>query len=106
MNSTKIPIDLILERMAEDAEKAQQRASKASDVLLGELHYELGSTPYEIVYEEDRVKVKHYFRNENAENKLKTPLLVVYALINRETMLDLQPDRSVVKTFLQEGIDL
>jgi len=106
MTSTKIPIDLIMERMAEDAEKAQQRASKASDVLLGELNYELGSTPYEIVYEEDRVKVKHYFRNENAENKLKAPLLVVYALINRETMLDLQPDRSVVKTFLQEGIDL
>ncbi len=106
MNSTKIPIDLILERMAEDTEKAQKRASKASDVLLGELNYELGSTPHEIVYEEDRVKVKHYFRNENAENKLKVPLLVVYALINRETMLDLQPDRSVVKTFLQEGIDL
>ncbi len=106
MNSTRIPIDLILERMAEDAEKAQKRSSKASDVLLGELNYELGSTPYEIVYEEDRVRVKHYFRNENAENKLKTPLLVVYALINRETMLDLQPDRSVVKTFLQEGIDL
>jgi polyhydroxyalkanoate synthase len=106
MNSTRIPIDLILERMAEDAEKAQKRTSKASDVLLGELNYELGSTPYEIVYEEDRVRVKHYFRNENAENNLKTPLLVVYALINRETMLDLQPDRSVVKTFLQEGIDL
>ncbi len=106
MNSTKIPIDLIMARMAEDAEKAQKRVSKASDVLLGELNYELGLTPYEIVYEEDRVKLKHYFRNENAENKLKTPLLVVYALINRETMLDLQPDRSVVKTFLQEGIDL
>jgi len=106
MDTTKIPIDLILERMAEDAEKAQQRASRASDVLLSELNYQLGSTPYEIVYEEDRVKVKHYFRNENAETRLKAPLLVVYALINRETMLDLQPDRSVVKTFLQEGIDL
>ena len=101
MNSTKIPLDLILERMAEDAEKAQQRVSKASEVLQGQLNYELGSTPYEIVYEEDRVKVKHYSRNENAENKLKAPLLVVYALINRETMLDLQPDRSVVKTFLE-----
>ncbi len=106
MDTTKIPIDLIMERMAQDAEKAQQRASRASDVLLGELNYQLGSTPYECVYEEDRVKVKHYTRNENAENKLKVPLLVVYALINRETMLDLQPDRSVVKTFLQEGIDL
>jgi polyhydroxyalkanoate synthase len=106
MSSTKIPIDLILEKMAEDAEKAQQRVSKASEVLQGQLNTELATTPYEIVYEEDRVKVKHYSRNENAENKLKVPLLVVYALINRETMLDLQPDRSVVKTFLEGGIDL
>ncbi len=106
MTSTKIPIDLIMQRLAEDAEQTQKRLSRASDVLLSELNYQLGSTPYEIVYEEDRVKVKHYFRNENAESKLKAPLLVVYALINRETMLDLQPDRSVVKTFLEGGIDL
>lgn len=106
MNSTKIPIDLILERLADDADKVQKRVSKASDVLLGELNYELGSTPYEIVYEEDRVRLKHYSRNESAEDKPKTPLLMVYALINRETMLDLQPDRSVVKTFLEGGIDL
>lgn len=106
MSSTKIPIDLILEKMAEDAEKAQQRVSRASEVFQGQLNTDLASTPYEIVYEEDRVKLKHYFRNENAENKLKAPLLVVYALINRETMLDLQPDRSVVKTFLEGGIDL
>jgi polyhydroxyalkanoate synthase len=92
--------------MAEDAEQAQQRVSRASEVLQGQLNCEIASTPYEIVYEEDRVRVKHYSRNENAENKLKVPLLVVYALINRETMLDLQPDRSVVKTFLEEGIDL
>jgi polyhydroxyalkanoate synthase len=106
MSSTKIPLDLILEKMAEDAEKAQQRVTKASEILQGQLNYEIASTPYEIVYEEDRIKVKHYFRNDNAENKLKAPLLVVYALINRETMLDLQPDRSVVKTFLEGGIDL
>lgn len=106
MNSTKIPLDLILERMAEDAEKAQQRVSKASEVLQGQLDTDLASTPYEIVYEEDRVKVKHYFPSDNVEHKLKVPLLVVYALINRETMLDLQPDRSVVKTFLEGGIDL
>lgn len=105
MNSTKIPIDLILERLAEDADEVQKRVSRASDVLLGELNYELGATPYEIVYQEDRVRLKHYSRNESAD-KLNTPLLVVYALINRETMLDLQPDRSVVKTFLEGGIDL
>ena len=106
MSLTKIPLDLILEKMAEDAEQSQQRASRASEVLQGNLNTDLAFTPYEIVYEEDRVKVKHYSRDEKAEDKLKVPLLVVYALINRETMLDLQPDRSVVKTFLDGGIDL
>ncbi len=106
MDSPKIPLDLILEKMAEDTEKAKERVSKASEVLQGKLDTRLAMTPYDVVYEEDRVKLKHYVRNENAENKLKVPLLVVYALINRETMLDLQPDRSVVKTFLESGVDL
>lgn len=106
MTQTKIPMNIILESLAEDTDKAQKRALKASDVLLNPMQYDVGATPYEIVYQEDRVKLKHYFRPDNAEDKLKTPLLVVYALINRETMLDLQPDRSVVKTFLQDGIDL
>ncbi len=54
--------------------------------------------------EEDRVKLKHY--KPVTQTEFKTPLLVVYALINRETMLDLQPGRSVVQTFLKSGIDL
>jgi len=106
MTQTKIPVDLILENLAQSAEDAQKRVSKASDVLLSTLNTDLATTPYEVVYEEDRIKLKHYFRPETAENKLKIPLLVIYALINRETMLDLQPDRSVVLTFLRDGIDL
>ncbi len=104
MDQPKIPLDLILSSLAEDAEKAQARATKASEVLLSELSTDIASTPYDVVYEEDRVKLKHY--RLEGEAKLKTPLLVVYALINRETMLDLQPDRSVVKNFLRDGIDL
>jgi len=104
MTHPKIPVDLILSKLAEYTEKAQERAQKASDVLLEPLETEIASTPYDVVYEEDRVKLKHY-RPAN-ETRLKKPLLVVYALINRETMLDLQPGRSVVQNFLDEGIDL
>ena len=50
------------------------------------------------------MKLKHYL--PLAETHVKTPLLMVYALINRETMLDLQPGRSVVENLLKEGIDL
>ncbi len=104
MGQNKIPVDLLLAGLAEDAEEAQSRAQKASDVLLEPLDTSIAVTDYEVVYEEDRVKLKHYV--PVIEPKSKTPLLVVYALINRETMLDLQPGRSVVETFLKEGIDL
>ena len=54
---------------------------------------------------EDRIKLKHY-KPASPNPKVKTPLLMVYALINRETMLDLQPDRSVVQNLLAQGIEL
>jgi len=104
MSQPKIPLDLILANLAEEAEKTQAKVTKASDVLLGQLSTNIAETPYDVVYEEDRIRLKHY-RTEG-DPQLKTPLLVIYALINRETMLDLQPDRSVVKTFQKEGIDL
>jgi polyhydroxyalkanoate synthase len=104
MAQPKISVDLILSKLAEDAEKAGESVQKASDVLLEPLETEIAVTPYDIVYEEDRVKLKHY--KPTGDIQLKRPLLVVYALINRETMLDLQPGRSVVQNFLQEGIDV
>lgn len=104
MAQTKIPVDLLLASLAADAEKAQVRAQKASDVLLEKLETDIAVTPYDVVYEEDRVKLKHY--KPISAPKLNHPLLVVYALINRETMLDLQPGRSVVQTFLKNGVDV
>jgi len=104
VTEAKIPVDLILSKIAEDAEGIHDRVRKASDVLLEPLDTEIGATPYEVVYEEDRVKLKHYL--PVTDIRYRTPLLVVYALINRETMLDLQPGRSVVETFLAHGIDL
>jgi polyhydroxyalkanoate synthase len=104
MTQSKIAVDLILSKLAEEAEKARTRAEKASEVLLGPLETEIATTPCDVVYEEDRIKLKHY--KPATKIQLKRPLLLVYALINRETMLDLQPGKSVVQNFLQEGIDL
>jgi len=104
MSQPTIPVDLILSKLAEDAERVQSRAQKASEVLLEKLVTDVATTPSEVVYQEDRVKLKHY--KPRTKSRYATPLLVVYALINRETMLDLQPGRSVVETFLDNGIDL
>ena len=104
MAQPKISVDLILSKLAEEAEKARESAQKASDVLLEPLDTEIAVTPYDVVYEEDRVKLKHY--KPTVDIQLKRPLLVVYALINRETMLDLQPGKSVVQNFLEQGVDV
>ena len=104
MPQAKIPVDLILSKLTEEADKVQSRASKAAEVLLADLDTAIAQTPYEVVYQQDRVKLKHYLPRTTI--RYKTPLLVTYALINRETMLDLQPGRSVVERFLDSGIDL
>jgi len=92
-----------LKKLSESTEKVKTRAQKASEVLLSPLNTEISTTPFDVVYEEDRVKLKHY---KPSKVKFKIPLLVVYALINRETMLDLQPGRSVVQNFLDSGLEV
>jgi polyhydroxyalkanoate synthase len=104
MPKTSIPLDLILRQLSESASTTQSKAVKASDVLLGPLDTSIATTPYEVVHQLDRVKLKHY--RPKIEQSIARPLLVVYALINRETMLDLQPGRSVVQSFLDHGLDL
>ncbi|MEE4356709.1 MAG: class III poly(R)-hydroxyalkanoic acid synthase subunit PhaC [Desulfococcaceae bacterium] len=103
MSQSQIAVDLILQKITEQTEKAKSRVEKASEVLLSPLKTDLAMTPFEYVYEEDRVRLKYY---KPEQKKHKIPLLLIYALINRETMLDLQPGRSVVQTFLDQGIDV
>lgn len=104
MGPFKFSGDLVFAKMAGDMARWHKRVRSARDVLLGPLDTAIAPTPYDVVYEEDRVKLKHY--RPVTEKKYKTPLLVTYALVNRETMLDLQPGRSVVQTFLNAGIDV
>ncbi|EFK97751.1 Poly-beta-hydroxybutyrate polymerase [sediment metagenome] len=101
--SQPIAVDLIIKNLAEGTEKVKERAKKASEVLLGPLETDIATTPYEVVYQEDRVRLKHYLPEKITH---KIPLLIVYALINRETMLDLQPGRSTVQGFLDHGVEV
>lgn len=103
MDRPRIPVDLILARLAADAEEAKSRLEKARDIFLGPLDTDIGATPYESVYQEDRVNLK-YYRPE--ATRLKTPLLLMHGLFNRETLLDLQPDRSIIQNFLKEGLEV
>jgi polyhydroxyalkanoate synthase len=65
---------------------------------------DVGMTPREAVYQEDKMVLYRYKPMVDKINP--TPLLIVYALVNRPYMIDLQPDRSLVKNLLAVGQDV
>ena len=64
----------------------------------------IASTSKTAVYSEDKLTLYRYDRETEAS--YKTPVLIVYALVNTYKMLDLQPDRSYIKNLLAAGMDV
>ena len=53
-----------------------------------------------------KMRLFHYKPTVTARRQVKVPLLITYALVNRQYMMDLQPDRSMIKSFLDAGLDV
>ena len=93
------------EAMREVADLGKRIAEGAK--LFGEIRDEdvaIATTPKDEVWREDKVTLYRY--RPLAEAKVRTPVLIVYGLIGRYTMADLQEDRSLVRNLLRLGVDL
>lgn len=64
----------------------------------------VGTTPKEEIYREDKVVLYRY--KPTAENLFPVPLLIVYSLVNRPALADLQEDRSLVRNLLNLGMEV
>src|SRR5688572_19582363 len=64
-----------------------------------------GVTPKEVIYTEDKL-ILYRFKSPYGEARNPVPLLIVYALVNRPYMTDLQEDRSTVQGLLRAGLDV
>lgn len=58
-----------------------------------------------VVLEIGKMKLYRYTPLAEEAEMAETPMLITYALVNKQYMMDLQPDRSVIKSFLEKGID-
>ncbi len=70
---------------------------------------DVGETPSEVVYSENKLELLHYDAEAagiEVDETHDVPILIVYALINRPYILDLQPNRSVVRRLLENGFDV
>lgn len=77
--------------------RGMQNLSELGDI-------DVGCTPKEAVYHEDKLVL---YRFAPLLEKLNpVPVLIVYALVNRPYMADLQANRSLVRGLLAQGLDV
>ncbi len=65
---------------------------------------EVGASDREAVYREDKMVLYRFTPLKEELNPV--PVLIVYALVNRPYMADLQKDRSLVRGLLEQGLDV
>jgi polyhydroxyalkanoate synthase subunit PhaC len=95
------PAELMQEAMAFNA-KVASGIEKLNAIRDDEV--EIATTPKDEVFRTEKVTLHRY--RPLTEQRFQTPMLLIYGLIGRHTMTDLQEDRSLVRNLLKQGVDL
>jgi polyhydroxyalkanoate synthase subunit PhaC len=100
------PVDIRPEEALRELVELNQKVIKGMEALsrIREEDITPGVTPKEEVWRRDNVVLYRF--TPVVDKPLPIPILVVYALVNRPYMMDLQEDRSLVKKLLNLGVDL
>jgi polyhydroxyalkanoate synthase len=100
-----VPIDIRPKDAVKEIKEINDKITKGLEFLsrLKDEDVDIGSTPKETLYREDKLKLHHYLPTQ--DDLLQPPLLIVFALVNRYLVADLQPDRSMVRNLVNEGLD-
>jgi polyhydroxyalkanoate synthase len=91
-------------RMIEEFTTISAKLMKSYDTLNKIHEVDIATSPKTAVYKEDKLTLYNYDRETPAT--YKTPVLVIYALVNTYKMLDIQPDRSYIRNLLGAGLDV
>lgn len=83
------------------------RAIKSSETLsrLKQDDVQIAQTPSDVVFQIDKVTLSRY-RPLTDVKADAPPVIICYGLFGRQTMIDLQEDRSLVRNLLNDGIDV
>ncbi len=87
--------------------EAGNRAVKSSETMskLKRSDVQIAETPADVVFQVDKVTLSRY--RPLTDKKANTPpIIICYGLFGRQTMIDLQEDRSLVRHLLKDGIDV
>ena len=88
----------------EEVQEAYRKLEKVRNILYTAGNIGVGETPNEVLAETRAYRLLHY--QQMVSKTARTPILVVYALINRSYVLDLQSDKSWIRSLLSQGFDV
>ncbi len=97
-------IGLTADQIAAEIEEFSNRLKQGSRTLSEVGEIETGVSSREAVYQEDKLTLYRY--QPRVEKPHTVPLLIVYALVNRPYMMDLQEDRSMIRGLLDSGLEV
>jgi polyhydroxyalkanoate synthase len=101
------PFTMALDAQRQSFEAAAEAVEKTEigpEQLAQMASVDVGQTESEVVYTENKLELLHY--EPRTDEQHDVPILIIYALINKPFILDLQPDRSVVRRLLEAGFDV
>jgi polyhydroxyalkanoate synthase len=100
-----IPIDIRPDKLAQEMLDYSRKLGQGMENLLNAEAIDTGVSPKQPVYKEDKLVLYRYDTPEGVTPSA-VPLLIVYALVNRPYMTDIQEDRSTIKGLLATGQDV
>ena len=106
MNEPGAPVQIKPEQAVAEAAELGQKLARGAELFakLRDDEVKIATTPKDEVWRQDKVTLYHY--RPLAPLAVSPPVLIVYGLIGRYTMADLQEDRSLVRNLLELGVDL
>lgn len=95
---------VLLSTIQKDLREIYLRLDRTKSILHTAGSIDVGNTPHKVIEETKAYKLLHY--RPWVSKPVKTPLLVIYALINKSYVLDLQQDKSWVRNLLRQGFNV
>ena len=98
------PFNINPDQISSEIDNFNSKITQGLNTLSNLGDIEVGVSEKECVYEEDKLRLYHYKARTKKQNPV--PVLIVYALVNRPYMADLQEGRSLIQGLLNAGLDV
>jgi polyhydroxyalkanoate synthase len=99
-----IPFQFRPDEIIEEVHDFNSKLARGLETLSEIGDIEVGVSEKEPVYKEDKMVLYHFLPRVKKQNPV--PLLIIYALVNRPYMADLQDGRSMIQGLLDAGLDV